>query len=109
MTIRILILVGLVAGAMAFAVSLQGGQPARAAAGPCGTSQGDLSGPEAELLGLLNSWRSSTLGQPAMSASAPANWAAQIHAEAIASGSASGHTDSLGRSWSARLIDCGYP
>ncbi len=44
-----------------------------------------------------------------MAASAPANWAAQIHAEAIASGQASGHTDALGRSWQQRLLDCGYP
>jgi uncharacterized protein YkwD len=81
---------------------------ARAAPGPCVTSQAHVSTPEEALFNGINGWRAGALGAPPMTLSGPVNEAAQIFAEAMIAGSTSGHLDSYGRTWVQRLIDCGY-
>lgn len=109
MTIRFLVIFGLVAGVLAVAISLQGA-PARAAAGPCGTSHDAISGEEQELLGLLQSWRNSNLPvsstlEPSGALNAAAAWFAEWQ---ITNGTPGGHGDGYGRTWVQRAIDCGY-
>ena len=78
------------------------------AAGPCGTANDGVIAKEQQLFELVNSWRASNLGQPAMQMSHPANKAAQWLAEEIAAGRAWGHDDQYGLVWYHRLIYCGF-
>lgn len=79
-----------------------------AASGPCDPVSPTVSGPEAELVTLVNQWRAQTFGVPAMELSAPATWAAQWFAEEMVAGRTSGHVDRHDRTWPERLVDCGY-
>lgn len=109
MKIRILILVGLVAGMLSVVVSLQG-SPAKAVAGPCGTAHDALSAEEQEFLGLLQSWRNANLPvSTALESSGALNAAAAWFAEwQVANGTPGGHNDGYGRNWVQRAVDCGY-
>ncbi len=81
---------------------------AEAATGPCETTNAWVAPNEQELFTLVNGWRASNLGMPAMQLSGPANRAAQWFAEAMIAGTTSGHNDEYGRSWAQRLADCGF-
>lgn len=104
---RYLLLAGLVSAVIAVFIAVMGSEVR--ALGPCSTAAAGVSPEESALLTGVNAWRGSTLGQPPMANSVTANFAAQIHAEALIAGTANGHTDSFGRSWADRLRDCGYP
>ncbi len=101
-----LTLMGLV-GIVLFTVLAMRHGRAEAAGGPCNPS-GGLSAQGQTLFGEVNAWRASQFGVPPAQMSAPANLAAQWFAEQMAAGKTSSHTDSFGRTWAERLVDCGY-
>jgi len=95
-----------VAGALL--ISLLASLQPVASAGPCDPTQEALTPERSELGRLVNEWRAAHLGQPAAELSGPANRAAQWFAEEALAGRTSGHLDQFGRSWTERLVDCGY-
>ncbi len=84
-------------------------QPA-AAAGPCTVSGAGLDAEESQFLGLLQQWRSTHVAHPtALESSGALNAAAAWFAQwQIDTGGNGGHSDSFGRNWAGRAIDCGY-
>lgn len=86
------------------------GQPPAQAAGPCGTPHDTLDAEEQQFLQLVQSWRDQNLPystplQASGALNAAAAWFAQWQVD---NGAPGGHTDSLGRSWPQRALDCGY-
>ncbi len=86
------------------------GEPAQAAAGPCGTSHDAVDGEEAQFLQLLQAWRDTNIAnssplQQSGALNAAAAWFAEYQ---VSNGGFGGHTDNLGRTWVQRAIDCGY-
>lgn len=103
----------LVAGVALLAVMLAGfmGQAGSASAsGPCTVTGAGLDSEELQFLGLLQQWRASNLAnQAALEQSGALNAAAAWFAQwQVDNGGPGGHSDSLGRNWAQRAVDCGY-
>ena len=107
---RLLILIAGVAVVVAGLAGFMGPSESAAAGGPCTVTGAGLDAEETQFLGLLQQWRSSNLGNPAPletsgALNSAAAWFAQWQVENSGSG---GHSDSFGRNWAQRAVDCGY-
>jgi len=90
-------------------VLARGPLTASAAEGPCGTSHDELTTEEISFLQNLADWRSANGYSSTFVTSGPLNAAAAWFAEYLVNGGqTNGHSDSYGRTWVQRAIDCGY-
>lgn len=99
-------------GAGLLAVSLASRNATASAPGPCGTAHDAVSAEEAQLLGLLKSWRDANIAgssSVAMEQSGALNAAAAWYAQQqVQAGPFGGHLDQNGHTWVQRARDCGY-
>ncbi len=105
---RLVPFVAAVVGALLFSVALVASQPPHASALANCTADSSLDSEEQAFLGLINGYRGQN-GLPALTTSTNLNRAAAWLVVDLGTNNYFSHTDSLGRSPSQRVMDCGYP
>ena len=102
-------LVGLGLFSLAFAAYFGVETPRAGAISNCDTNEADITGPEQQMLGLINQARADAGLSPLKLSAALNRASAWKSADSSATGAGLSHTDSLGRDPSRRATDCGYP
>ncbi|MBP7832560.1 MAG: hypothetical protein KA035_02195 [Candidatus Levybacteria bacterium] len=69
----------------------------------------EVTAEEKALFDRVSNWRVQNKNKPPLQLSAPLNRAASWMAREVDNRTNNGHVDSLGRNWTQRLLDCGYP
>jgi len=95
-------------GLVAVGLPFPHGQTAAAIAN-CDTSEADLNAAESDMLARINAERAKVGVAPLRASPTLNRSSAWKSADSSAGGPGFSHTDSLGRSVSARAADCGYP
>lgn len=75
----------------------------------CTIDQIEVSASEQALFKRVSDWRVQNKNKPPLQLSVPLNRAASWMAREVDNRTNNGHVDSLGRNWTQRLLDCGYP